>query len=188
MDFMPDIEPALKTLKGGGIILYPTDTIWGIGCDATLPTAVEEILFLKNRPEKKGLIVLIADEKDLFHYTSQPDPAVLQYLEKLEKPTTVIYEGMINLAENLSEDGTIAIRLVKDSFCRHLIRRLKKPLVSTSANISGESAPRCFNEISPEIKEGVDYIVKYRQDDLSIQQPSSLIKFNRGGTIKVIRP
>lgn len=188
MDFMPDIEPSLKTLKEDGIILYPTDTIWGIGCDATQPTAVEKILSLKKRPEKKALIVLIADEKDLFHYTSQPDPAVLQYLEKSEKPTTVIYEGMINLAENLSEDSTIAIRLVKDSFCRHLIRRLKKPLVSTSANISGEKAPRFFNEISVDIRLGVDYIVKYRQDDLSIHQPSSLIKFNRDGTINVIRP
>src|SRR5262249_39800922 len=122
MDFMPDIEPCLSALRRGGIILYPTDTIWGIGCDATNEVSEEKILALKNRPEKKGLIVLIADEKDLFHYTSQPDPAVLHFLEKTEKPTTVIYEGMINLAENLSEDGTIAIRLVKDPFCRHLIR------------------------------------------------------------------
>jgi L-threonylcarbamoyladenylate synthase len=188
MDFMPDIEPCLTALRRGGTILYPTDTIWGIGCDATQEAAVEKILSLKNRPEKKGFIVLIADEKDLFHYSSQPDPAVLNYLERTEKPTTVIYEGMVNLAENLSEDGTIAIRLVKDSFCRHLISRLKRPLVSTSANISGQPAPGFFDEISPEIRAGVDYIVKYRQDDRSVKQPSSLIKFNPDGTVSVIRP
>jgi L-threonylcarbamoyladenylate synthase len=188
MDFMPDIEPCLKTLKEGGIILYPTDTIWGIGCDATNEYAVDKILTLKKRPEKKGLIVLVADEKDLFHYTSQPDPAVLHYLERTEKPTTVIFEGMINLAENLSEDGSIAIRLVQDSFCSHLIRRLKKPLVSTSANISAQASPRFFEEISAEIRKGVDYIVKYRQDDHSIREASSLVKFNRDGTVAVIRP
>jgi L-threonylcarbamoyladenylate synthase len=187
MDFMPEIEPCLNTLKQGGIILYPTDTIWGIGCDATQESAVERILSLKKRPEKKGLIVLIADEKDLLHYTSQPDPAVYHFLEKTKKPTTVIYEGMINLAENLSEDGSIAIRLVKDPFCTHLIRRLKKPLVSTSANISSLPAPRFFEEISTDIRDAVDYIVKYRQDDHSIHQPSSLVKFNRNGTITIIR-
>ena len=188
MDFLTDIENCLVALRHGGIILYPTDTIWGIGCDATNKSAVEKVLSLKKRPEEKGLIVLIADERDLLHYTSQPDPAILNYLEKTEKPTTIIYEGMVNLAENLSEDGSIAIRLVKDSFCSQLIRRLKKPLVSTSANISGTSTPRFFGEISNEIRTGVDYIVKYRQDDRALHQPSSLVKFNRNGTITVIRP
>jgi L-threonylcarbamoyladenylate synthase len=188
MDFVQDIEHCLRVLREGGIILYPTDTIWGIGCDATNPEAVTRIFNLKKRPEKKALIVLMADERDIIQYVSAPDPQVAEYLKTVHKPTTVVYKGMIHLAENLSEDGTIAIRLVEDAFCRQLIKRLRKPLVSTSANASGFKAPATFKEIGDEIKSGVDYIVKYRQDDQAIREPSSLIKPNPDGTVTVIRP
>lgn len=188
MEFIDDIEASLAVLRKGGIILYPTDTIWGIGCDATNPEAVNKIFNLKKRPEKKALIVLMADQRDILQYVSEPDPHVAEYLKTVQKPTTVIYKGMIHLAENLSEDGTIAIRLVKDAFCRQLIKRLRKPLVSTSANSSGSKAPGFFKEIGEEIKTGVDYIVKYRQDDEKIHEPSTLIKPNPDGTVSVIRP
>ncbi len=188
MDYSEDIEQCLEVLRRGGLILYPTDTIWGIGCDATDAKAVERIFRLKSRPEKKGLIVLVADPRDILHYVSHPDPAVAQYLETVSKPTTVIYEGMIHLAENLSEDGTSAIRLTTDPFCRHLIKRLRHPLVSTSANLSGSPAPQSFGRIADSIKSGVDYVVKYRQDDESPREPSSLVKWNADGTVTVIRP
>lgn len=188
MEFIDDIEASLAVLRKGGIILYPTDTIWGIGCDATNPDAVAKIFNLKKRPEKKAMIVLMADHRDIFQYVSEPDPQLAEYLKTVQKPTTVIYKGMIHLAENLSEDGTIAIRLVEDAFCRQLIKRLRKPLVSTSANTSGSKAPGIFGEIGGDIKLGVDYIVKYRQDDQTIHEPSSLIKLNPDGKVTVIRP
>ena len=127
MDFTPDVENCLLTLRSGGLILYPTDTIWGIGCDATDAAAVKKIYELKKRPESKSLIVLLADEKDLLRYVTQPDLQVLDYLRTTTKPTTVIYKDPVGLADNLvSADGTIAIRLVKDDFCRHLVKRLRK--------------------------------------------------------------
>jgi L-threonylcarbamoyladenylate synthase len=187
MDFTPDVENCLNTLRNGGLILYPTDTIWGIGCDATDAAAVKKIYGLKKRPESKSLIVLLADEKDLLRYVTQPDLQVLDYLRTTTKPTTVIYKDPVGLADNLvSTDGTIAIRLVKDEFCRHLVKRLRKPIVSTSANISGEAAPAFFSEISDEVKHGVDYIVQYRRDDGSPKQASSVIKWENG-KITVLR-
>jgi len=187
MDFLEDIEHCLESLRNGGIILYPTDTIWGIGCDATNLAAVQKIFALKERPPKKSMIVLVADPKDILRYTSQPHPGVFDFLQKQTRPTTVIYEGAINLADNLSEDGSVAIRVVKDDFCRQLIRRLRKPMVSTSANNSGAPAPRFFSEITTHIKDGVDYVVQYRQDDEHIQEPSSIVKYNLDGTVTVIR-
>jgi len=187
MDFTPDVENCLITLRSGGLILYPTDTIWGIGCDATDAAAVKKIYELKKRPESKSLIVLLADEKDLLRYVTQPDLQVLDYLRAAQKPTTVIYKDPVGLADNLiSDDGTIAIRLVKDDFCRHVIKRLRKPIVSTSANISGDPAPVSFSGITNEIKQGVDYIVQYRQDDASPKQASSVIKWENG-KITVLR-
>ena len=166
LEFENDIIHCLETLRKGGIILYPTDTIWGIGCDATNAEAVEKIFELKQRPAAKSMIVLLADPRDINRYTSRPEPYISEYLEKASRPTTVIYEGALGLAENLiGEDGTIAIRIVQEDFCRHLIKRFRKPLVSTSANISGEEPPENFAGISDEIKKGVDYIVKYRQQD-----------------------
>jgi L-threonylcarbamoyladenylate synthase len=188
MDLETDIRHCLAALKAGGLILYPTDTIWGIGCDATDPEAVSKVYALKQRAESKSLIVLMTDERDILKYTSQPDLRIFDFLKTVQKPTTVIYAGAIGLAPNLiNADGTIAIRLVDDPFCRHLIKRFNKPLVSTSANLSGEQAPSSFKDISDEIKAGVDYVVHHRQDDPMPKQPSSIVKWNPNGTTTVIR-
>jgi L-threonylcarbamoyladenylate synthase len=188
MDFSEDTESCLKVLARGGIIVYPTDTIWGIGCDATNTEAVDRIFSLKKRPVKKSFIILLADQRDLLKYVSHPDPRVFEFLDNVIKPTTVIYEGAIHLAENLvGEDGTIAIRLTGDPFCRQLIKRMRKPLVSTSANFSSEPAPAFFPGISPEILRGADYVVHYRQDDLNPAQPSSVVRLEKDGTVTVLR-
>ena len=189
MNFEKDIEHSLKVLRSGGIILYPTDTIWGIGCDATNKDAVEKVYLLKKRPDNKSLIILLADERDLLSYVSAPDMGIFVYLNTVQKPTTVIYDGAIGLADNvINENGSIGIRIVKDPFCKHLIKRLGKPLVSTSANIAGKPAPQVFKEIDALILHGVDYCVKYRQDDLSPHHPSSVVRWNKNGTVTVIRP
>ncbi|MFT3824137.1 MAG: L-threonylcarbamoyladenylate synthase [Chitinophagaceae bacterium] len=189
MDFSQDVNNALLVLQQGGLILYPTDTIWGIGCDATNPEAVKKIYDLKQREETKGMIILLADERDLLTYVSQPNLEVFNYLETVHKPTTVIYEGAIGVADNLVHaDGSVAIRIVKETFCKHLIKRLRKPLVSTSANISGHPAPAFFKDVSPHILRGVDYIVNHRQDDVTPHQPSAVVKWHDDGTLTVIRP
>lgn len=189
ISFQNDIDQCLNALNNGGLILYPTDTIWGIGCDATNEAAVEKIYQLKKRPPAKSLIILLADERDLLQYVANPDLRVFDYLQTTQKPTTMIYEGAIGLAGNLiPEDGTIAIRLVNDPFCRHLVKRFRKPLVSTSANISGEAAPQFFKDIPEEIKTSVDYIVRHRQNDESPAQASAVVKWNKDGTVTTIRP
>ena len=188
MEFLHDIEECLRVLQSGGLILYPTDTIWGIGCDATNPTAVEKIFQLKKRPDKKAMIILLADEKDILKYVTQPDLKVFDYIKDIKKPTTFIYEGGIGIADNLiNEDGSIAIRIVNEIFCKTLIKRFRKPIVSTSANISGYPSPLVFSDIDTIIKNGVDYIVQYRQDDLSAAMPSSIIKWNIDGSFTIIR-
>jgi L-threonylcarbamoyladenylate synthase len=188
IDFLPDIDKCLETLKAGGVILYPTDTVWGLGCDATNDAAVEKIFRIKQRPEAKSLIVLLADEKDLLQYVVAPDLEVFNYLDTVKKSTTVIYTGVIGLSDKvLSEDGSVGIRIVKEEFCKHLIKRFRKPVVSTSANISGRPTAIIFSDIQKEIKEAVDYIVKYRQNDTRITEPSAIIKWEEGNAI-VIRP
>jgi L-threonylcarbamoyladenylate synthase len=187
-DFQHDIDRSLAVLQAEGLILYPTDTIWGIGCDATNAAAVSKVYALKQREETKSLIVLMADEKDILKYTSQPDLRIFDYLHSVSRPTTVIYEGAVGLAANLiGGDGTVAIRLVDDPFCRHLIKRLRRPLVSTSANISGEPAPAFFSAVDGRVRQGVDYIVQHRQDDRTPKQPSSIVRWNRDATVTVIR-
>jgi len=189
LEFQTDILSSLEVLRGGGLILYPTDTIWGIGCDATNPHAVEKVYALKKRPGKKSLIVLLADKRDVLKYATQPDLNIFDYLRTVKGPTTVIYEGAVGLAENIiQEDGTAAMRVVNDRFCKELIKRFRKPIVSTSANISGEPFPRSFNEISEKIKKGVDYVVRCGQDDTRLKEPSSVVKWNKDGSIEVIRP
>ena len=186
--FEKDVEECLSVLKQGGIILYPTDTIWGIGCDATNEEAVNKIITRKKRPEQKSFVVLVAAEKDILQYTASPDLAIFDYLQAINKPTTVIYEHALGLAENvINEDGSVAIRICQDEFCRHLIRRFRKPIVSTSANISGEPSPQNYSEISPAIKQGVDYVVNYRQDDNNLHTPSSIIRW-KDGKAEIIRP
>ncbi len=188
MNFEEDIQNCLTVLKDGGIILYPTDTIWGIGCDATNAKAVARIFQLKQRADEKAMIVLVAEEKDVLKYTASTDLRVFDYLQNNAKPTTVIYEGAIGLADNLiAKDGSVGIRICHDIFCKHLIKRFRKPIVSTSANISGQPTASFFAQISDDIKNAVDYIVKHRQDDTTIANPSSVIKWNNGA-VSVIRP
>lgn len=189
MDFEKDIERSLAVLHSGGLILYPTDTIWGIGCDATNPDAVARVYALKQREAAKSLIVLMADEREILKYTCGPDLRIFDYLQTVSKPTTVIYHGAMALAPNLiNADGTIAIRIVNDDpFCRHLIKRFRKPLVSTSANISGEPAPAFYPGIDARIVAGVEYVVQHRRDDLTPREPSAIIKWNADGTHTVIR-
>ena len=188
MNFENDILKCLEVLKWGGIILYPTDTIWGIGCDATNEEAVKKIYALKRRPDEKSMIILVADEKEVLRHVTQPDLEVFDYLEKTLKPTTVIYPGAIGFADSLvGADGSIAIRICRNEFCRQLIKRFRRPIVSTSANISGQPSPKNFLEIDEKVKANVDYVVQYGQDDKTNREPSSLIKFEKG-KLKILRP
>lgn len=188
MEFEQDILHCLEVLSRGGIILYPTDTIWGIGCDATNASAVSKIFKLKLRNTSKSMIVLVADRRDVNFYTSQMHPFITEYLDKTIVPTTVIYEGAVGLANNLiNEDGTIAIRIVREDFCRHLIKRFRRPLVSTSANRSGMDAPKNYAEISDEIIRGVDYAVNYRRQDITMTSASTLIRFDKNGKPNILR-
>lgn len=186
--FERSIEASLQCLSKGGIIVYPTDTVWGIGCDATDPRAVDRIYRLKRRPDTKSMIILIADARDLLRYTAGAHPGTLDYLEAATRPTTVIYDHAQGLPANLvSPDGSIAIRLVKERFCSTLLKRLKAPLVSTSANLSGLPAPHIFPEISSEITHGVDYVVEYRRDDTTAATPSRIVRLASDGTLTVLR-
>lgn len=183
-DFTNDLEQCVQILKNGGIILYPTDTVWGLGCDATNAEAVEKIIQLKHRPANKSFVTLLADERDLIHYVAAPDLAVFDFVKAQERPTTVIYDNALGLAENVvSDNGSIAIRLCRDEFCKKIIQRLKKPIVSTSANISGYPAPAIFPEIEKEIVDGVDYAVNYRRDDTQRSAPSQIIKWDNGEVV-----
>mgnify|MGYP000459963957 FL=1 len=183
-----DIKKALEVLKRGGIILYPTDTIWGIGCDATNLEAVKRIYNIKKREDSKSMLVLMENPALLDRYIDEVPEVAWDLVEITTTPLTVIYPGAKNLARNLiAEDGSIGIRFTKEEFTTKLLQRFRRPLVSTSANISGEKSPAFFDEISEEIKDAVDYIVAYRQDDLIPSQPSSIIKLGPGGQIDIIR-
>jgi len=183
-----EIENALTVLKSVGVILYPTDTIWGLGCDATNETAVQKVYAIKNRPDTKSLIILLADERELLHYVAAPDPAIFDFIAQQQRPTTIIFENAIALPDNvIAADGSIAIRIVNDTFCRHLIKRLRKPIVSTSANSSGQASPQNFSDITETIKKSADYIVNWRQDEIRPQQASQIVRWNKDGTVTVLR-
>lgn len=187
-DFENELESVVQILKEGRIILYPTDTIWGIGCDATNAVAIKRIYGLKRREEKKSLIILVSDVEMIDDYVRNPSRNLLSYLKTVSQPTTCIFESAQSLPDVLvNEDHTIAIRIVKDPFCNMLISKLKKPLVSTSANISGEAFPQNFSEVSEVIKKGVDYIVQHRQNDFSKSRPSSIIRLNESGEVVKLR-
>ncbi|HEY1030130.1 MAG TPA: L-threonylcarbamoyladenylate synthase [Flavipsychrobacter sp.] len=184
-----DIKNALNIINGGGTILYPTDTVWGIGCDALNEAAVDKVFAIKQRPREKSMIVLLADARDILQYVAAPPPDIIDMVESFDRPTTVIYEGAIGLADNvINEDGSVAIRVTTDPFCKALIKRLQKPIVSTSANISGEPTPATFSQVSEAIKAGVDYIVQHRTDDETIKPPSRLVKMDDEGNMTVLRP
>lgn len=186
-----EIEKANTVMQNGGVILYPTDTIWGIGCDALNAEAIQKIYDLKQRPDSKSLIILLAEARDIFQYVAAPPPDIIGLLESFtDRPTTVIYGQAVNLPDNLinAEDGSIAIRVTKDDFCKRLIKKMGHPLVSTSANISGTPSAKSFAAVQPEIKAGVDYIVNYRQEEgQSEQPPSRIIKILSDGSQIVIR-
>ncbi|MGM5629268.1 L-threonylcarbamoyladenylate synthase [Apibacter raozihei] len=181
------MERAVEVLKQGGIILYPTDTIWGIGCDATNEEAVNKIYKLKNREKGKNLILLVENERRLQNIVEVPTLA-WDLIDMSEKPLTIVYDNPKNLPPNLiSENNTIGIRLTKDEFCKKLISKLNKPLVSTSANLSGQPSPEKFDSISSKILEGVDYIINLRREEKSLYPGSSVIQLSVDGKIKIIR-
>ncbi len=185
--YQKDIEKAVEVLRKGGVILYPTDTIWGLGCDATNPQAVEKIYKIKQRPNTKSMLILLDSMNKLMDYAYVPSMA-WELIKVSNQPLTIIYPEAKNLAPNLiAEDGTIGIRIVRDDFCRDLIRAFGKPIVSTSANVSGKPAPTNFKEISQEIKNKVDYIVKWRQNDMRKARPSSIIKLEKNNEVIIIR-
>ena len=183
-----DLKKALEILKDGGVILYPTDTVWGIGCDATNAEAVQKIYEIKKREDSKSMLVLMENPALLGRYVDEVPEVAWDSVEISSTPLTVIYPNAKNLAKNLiAEDGSVGVRFTKEKFTSQLLQRLRKPLVSTSANISGEKSPAIFDEISEEIKNAVDYVVEYRQDDISLAKPSSIIKLGSGGRIDILR-
>lgn len=183
-----DIKKAIEIMNAGGLILYPTDTIWGIGCDATNPEAVRKVYELKQRSDSKALIVLIDSPAKLNYYLDETPDLAWDLIEMTDKPLTIIYDKARNVAPNLiAEDGSLGIRITREQFSKQLCQQFRKAIVSTSANISGQPAPQNFDEIANEIKEGVDYIVQFRQDDRAKAKASSIIKLGIGGEIKIIR-
>jgi L-threonylcarbamoyladenylate synthase len=185
--FKQEITTAMAVLKRGGLILYPTDTIWGIGCDATNADAIERVYALKNRPGAKALICMVSDFKMLNQYVSDIPEVAYDILKYAAKPTTIIYDKPIRVAENLlAEDESLAIRVSKHNFSKALIRKYKRPIVSTSANISGQPSPNSFQEIDPAILEGVDYVVNLERNKKN-GPPSAIIKLKNDGTVQIIR-
>lgn len=183
-----DIKNAIKVMKAGGIILYPTDTIWGLGCDATNEAAVKKIFDLKKREDSKAMLVLTDSAAKVERLVGEVPSVVWDLVEVSDKPLTIIYPGGKNMAPNLiAEDGSVGIRITNETFSKELCFQFRMPIVSTSANISGDPSPSNFAEISDEIKNAVDYIVKYRQSDNTKAKPSSIIKVESNGVIKIIR-
>lgn len=187
--FEEDLENAVDVLKKGGVILYPTDTIWGLGCDAANPEAVKRIYEIKKRSNSKSMISLVDSFDTLKRWVDDfPADLVEKLISESQQPVTVIYPAPRGLSGNLTaDDGSAAIRVTEEIFSQSLCRKLGKPVVSTSANISGESAPQRYSEISDEIKDLVDYVVRYGRDDDEERKPSRIIKINRNNEIEVIR-
>lgn len=185
---LSDLNEALRVLKDGGLILYPTDTVWGIGCDATNPEAVRRVFALKQRDDAKALISITHTNAILRNLMSEVPEIAYDLIDATTNPLTIIYPKVHGLAENLlAEDGSAAIRIVDEPFCVKMCERFRKPIVSTSANISGQPTPKHFGKIADEIRSGVDYVVKYRQRDRTEALPSSIIKLEANGTFVVIR-
>ncbi|MBP3245918.1 MAG: threonylcarbamoyl-AMP synthase [Bacteroidaceae bacterium] len=188
MNYNEEIKKAVEVMRNGGVILYPTDTIWGIGCDATNEEAVKKVYEIKKRADSKALICLVDSEAKIDFYVKDVPPVAWDLIELSTKPLTVIYDGARNLAPNLlAEDGSVGIRVTNEEFSKQLCFRFRKAVVSTSANISGEPSPKSFADISDEIKNAVDYIVGVRQNEKGGVKPSSIIKLGAGGVVQVIR-
>ncbi len=183
-----DITQCLKVLSAGGLILYPTDTVWGIGCDATNAEAVNRVYQLKQRDDSKALIVLIDSADHLDHYVVDVPMIARELIDVAVKPLTIIYEGAYNLAPNvLGKEDSVGIRIPNDEFCHRLCERYGKPIVSTSANVSGQPTAKTFADIDNAIVKGVDYAVQHRRNDNKPHQPSNIILLSRDGTFKIIR-
>ncbi|TKG94634.1 threonylcarbamoyl-AMP synthase [Puteibacter caeruleilacunae] len=183
-----EIQKATEVLQQGGIILYPTDTIWGIGCDATNAEAVKRIYEIKQREDSKSMLVLMNNPNMIERFVEEVPEVAWDLLDVADKPMTIIYPGAKNFAANLvAEDRSIGIRLTEEAFSSGLLSRFRKPIVSTSANISGEPSPKNFGEISEEIKGLVDYVVDFRRDEVSNPAPSSILKLGVGGEIQILR-
>lgn len=183
-----DIKKAVEVLKKGGIILYPTDTIWGIGCDATNPKAVNKLIQIKNRPKEFSFIILLENRNKILNYVEEVPDILWDLLDSFDTPTTIIYPQAIRLAKNVvANDGSIAIRIVTEEFCCKLLSAFDRPLVSSSANFSGEASPVMFRDISPLLKEKVDYIVKSNQSKLNKVKASTIIRLKMNGEFDVIR-
>ena len=175
-------------MREGGVILYPTDTIWGIGCDATNEDAVRRVYEIKQRQDSKAMLVLVDSSVKVDFYVRDVPEVAWDLIDLADKPLTIIYSGARNLAANLlAEDGSVGIRVTNEDFSKRLCQQFRKAIVSTSANISGQPSPKNFSEISEEVKSAVDYIVGYRQEEMSNPRPSSIIKLDKGGVIKIIR-
>ncbi len=188
MDYKEEIKEACQVLNEGGIIIYPTDTIWGIGCDATNPEAVNKVYALKKRMDSKALLVLVDSSAKIDFYVDTPAEIAWDLIDLATKPLTIIYDRARNLASNLlAEDGSVAIRVTREPFSRTLCQRFRKAIVSTSANISGEPAPKCFADIPATLLKEADYVVRYRQDETTPAQPSSILRLSHKGEIQLIR-
>ena len=186
--YKEDIDRAIAVMQQGGVIVYPTDTIWGIGCDATNEEAVRKVYALKQRDDSKALITLVDSEAKIEFYVREVPEVAWQLIEVADKPLTIIYDGARNLAPNLiAADGSVALRITREPFSRELCRRFRKAIVSTSANISGAPAPKTFADISVDILSGADYVCSSRREEDIPHVPSSIIKLGAGGEVKVIR-
>jgi len=183
-----EIEAAVETLRSGGLILYPTDTVWGIGCDATNEDAVAKVYALKRSTEKKSMLVLCGTLDMAVKYVNKAPAIAFEVMEMATEPLTTILPGATGVAPNLIPDeGTLGIRVPDHEFCREMLRRFGRPVVSTSANISGEAAPKGLDEVSREIIDGVDFVVNPRFQGRPTRKPSSIIAFGEGGEVKIIR-
>lgn len=183
-----EIRKACQVMNEGGVILYPTDTVWGIGCDATNEDAVKRVYEIKQRADSKAMLVLVDSQAKIGFYVKEVPPVAWDILDIADKPLTIIYDGARNLASNLiAEDGSVGIRITGETFSKQLCFRFRKAIVSTSANISGKPAPANFSEIEEDIKSQVDYIVNYRRGETGRPKPSGIIKLGGGGVVKVIR-
>ncbi len=188
-DWIEDIKKACQVMQEGGVILYPTDTIWGIGCDATNEEAVRRVYEIKHRADSKAMLVLVDTAVKVDYYVQDVPAVAWDLIDVADKPLTIIYSGARNLAPNLlAEDGSVGIRVTGEEFSKALCFRFRKAIVSTSANVSGRPSPRTFAEIDEEIKQAVDYIVEARRDETTLARPSSIIKLGQGGEVKIIRP
>ncbi len=182
-----EIEKTLAVLKRGGLILYPTDTVWGIGCDSSNPEAIDKIYKLKQREDSKSMICLVHDFKMLNQFVEEIPEVAYDILKYADKPTTIIYDDPIRVSQNIiAPDNSLAIRIVNDTFAKTLVRKFRRPIISTSANVSGQKTPMTFKQISPEILEGVDYVVDFERNKKS-HNPSAIIKLTMDGRVKIIR-